>query len=351
MAVAMDDPIPLDLEPMLAAPKPALPHGEGWVYEPKWDGFRSLVHRSGDEVDLASRGQRPLTRYFPELRAPFRGLPADPVVLDGEIVVVTGDGLDFDALSQRIHPATSRINLLAEQTPAEFVAFDLLAIGGQDLRRSPLGERRRRLEKLLSAVSPPIRITPATTDPEAAQRWFVQLEGSGLDGVIAKRLDEPYLPGKRAWVKRKHERTADCIVIGFRRSAEGSTLGSLLLGLYDEGGTLHYVGHTSGFAAAERRQVLDRLAPLEVEGPAGMGRRPGALSRWSAGKDPTWVAVRPKLVCEVRYEKLQSGERFRHAAGFLRWRPDKPAEACTFEQIRADAAAIAGAPWDAIAPP
>ncbi|MFZ0214577.1 MAG: ATP-dependent DNA ligase, partial [Candidatus Dormiibacterota bacterium] len=282
----MQDPISLELEPMLAAPKPALPQGDGWVYEPKWDGFRSLVHRLGDRVDLASRGQRPLTRYFPELRAPLLALPADGVVLDGEIVVVTEAGLDFDALGQRIHPAASRIALLAGQTPAEFVAFDVLAIGGEDLRSQPLSERRTRLERLLAGVPPPIRLTPSTTDAAAAERWFVELEGAGLDGVIGKRLGEAYLPGKRAWVKRKHDRTADCVVIGFRRSADGSTLGSLLLGLYDGAGTLQYVGHTSGFAVAARRQVLAQLEPLQLAESTTMGRRPGALSRWSGGKDP-----------------------------------------------------------------
>lgn len=341
---------------MLAAPKADLPTGAPWVYEPKWDGFRSLVHRNGDRVDLASRGRRPLTRYFPELIEPFRRLPADQAVLDGEIILVGAAGLDFDALGQRIHPAASRIQMLSKATPAEFVAFDLLALDGEDLRARPWSERRDLLRGLLSPPPASVRLTPTTADPATAMRWFEELEGSGLDGVIAKRDDEGYLPGRRQWVKRKHERTADCVVIGYRTSDEGRTLGSLLLGAYGAGGTLHYVGHISGFEAATRRALLAQLREMRLEEvpdaaqiSAEMGRRPGGLSRWSSGKDPSWNAIRPEIVVEVRYDKLQSGERFRHAAGFLRWRPDKAPELCLFSDIVAQEPQNLGTPWEVLA--
>lgn len=351
----MSDPIPLDLEPMLAAPKADLPLGEHWVYEPKWDGFRSLVHRNGEVIDLASRGRRPLTRYFPELQRPLAQLPAGQAVLDGEIVLVGRSGLDFDALGQRIHPAASRIKMLSETTPTEFVAFDLLSLDGRDLRPLPWSARHELLRDLLASAPPSVRMTPSTTDPALGRRWFVELEGSGLDGVIAKRDDERYLPGKRQWVKYKHERTADCVVIGYRTSEDGNTLGSLLLGAYGEGGRLHYVGHVSGFDTASRRALLQQVREMRLEElpdaaqvSAEMGRRPGGLSRWSAGKDPSWNAVRPELVLEVRYDKLQSGERFRHAAGFLRWRPDKAPERCLFRDIVAQEPENLGSPWDVL---
>jgi DNA ligase D-like protein (predicted ligase) len=330
----MATPIPLDMEPMLALLEPDLPNGEGWEYEPKWDGFRTIVHRDGDRVELISRGARPMTRYFPELLAAFRSLPAERLVLDGEIVLVTQEGLDFDALQQRIHPADSRVRLLSERTPAGFIAFDVLAVGDHDLRTSPLAERRSRLEAELSDGVAPIHLTPYTRELETARDWFDRFEGAGLDGVIAKRLSQPYLPGKRGWVKVKHERTADCVVIGFRWSADRKTLGALLLGLYDAEGRLHYVGHTSSFSAAEKRELLERLEPLrEVKTAEHMGRAPGGPSRWSRGKETDWEPVRPELVCEVSYDKLQSGERFRHATGFRRWRPDKPPRECGFDQI------------------
>jgi len=333
-------PLPLDMEPMLSAiSENGIPKGNSWEYEPKWDGFRTLVFRDGDEVALMSRGGRPMTRYFPEMLAPFRKLREPKLVLDGELVVVGANGLDFGALQQRVHPAESRVRMLSEATPAWFIAFDLLAEGNEDLRKTPLGERRKRLEKLLKGVKPPIFLTPYTRDPKTAEDWFQKFEGAGLDGIIAKSWDGSYVPGKRQWVKIKHQRTADCVVIGWRKTADGSTLGALLLGLYDEKGEIHYVGHTSSFNAAERKELIARLKPLQTEIPqeewrANPGRMPGGLSRWSRGKDTEWVAVKPVLVCEVTYDKLEAGERFRHATGFLRWRTDKKPKECTFDQIQ-----------------
>ena len=335
-------PLPLDMEPMLSAISEAgIPKGNSWEYEPKWDGFRTLVFRDGDEVALISRGGRPMTRYFPELLPAFRGLREPSFVLDGEVVVVGANGLDFGALQQRVHPAESRVRMLSEATPAWFIAFDLLAEGGEDLRERALGERRKRLEKLLKGVKAPIFLTPYTRDPKTAEAWFEKFEGAGLDGVIAKSWNGTYVPGKRLWVKVKHQRTADCVVIGWRKTADGSTLGALLLGLYDEKKTMHYVGHTSSFNAAERKELIAKLKPLETTIPeeewqTNPGRMPGGLSRWSRGKKDTgdWVAVKPVLVCEVTYDKLEAGERFRHATGFLRWRTDKKPKQCTFDQIQ-----------------
>jgi len=331
-------PIQPDMEPMLSAAADLIPAGDSWEYEPKWDGFRTLVFRDGDEVELVSRGGRPMTRYFPELPPAFRGLKEQQLVLDGELVVVGKGGLDFGALQQRIHPADSRVRMLSQETPAWYVAFDILAAGGEDLRSSPLGDRRKRLEALLKGVKSPIFMTPYTRDHKTASRWFEQFEGAGLDGVIAKSWTGTYVPGKRLWVKIKHARTADCVVIGWRKSSDGSTLGALLLGLYDKKGTMHYVGHTSSFNAAERKELIAKLKPLQMEIPeeewrANPGRMPGGLSRWSRGKDTEWVAVRPELVCEVSYDKLEAGERFRHATGFIRWRTDKPPRKCGFDQI------------------
>ncbi len=331
-------PIPLDMEPMLSAPADGIPKGDSWEYEPKWDGFRTLVFRDGDEVALISRGARPMTRYFPELLPAFRRLREPNVVLDGELVVVAENGLDFGALQQRIHPADSRVRMLSEATPAWFIAFDVLAEGDTDLRKLPLGERRKRLERLLKGVKQPIFLTPYTRDHATAESWFERFEGAGLDGVMAKSWTGAYVPGKRLWVKIKHQRTADCVVIGWRKSNDGSTLGSLLLGLYDKKGTMHYVGHTSSFNAAERKELIAKLKPLATEIPesewkANPGRMPGGPSRWSRGKDTEWVSVRPELVCEVAYDKLEAGERFRHATRFLRWRTDKPPRKCGFDQI------------------
>ena len=336
----MNLPLPLDMEPMLSAISEAgIPDGAGWEYEPKWDGFRTLVYRDGEEVELMSRGGRPMTRYFPELPPAFRDLASARLVLDGEVVVVGANGLDFGALQQRVHPAASRIRMLSEATPAWFIAFDLIAEGDEDMRKMPLGERRKRLEKLLKGVKRPIFLTPYTRDPKKAADWFEKFEGAGLDGVIAKTWDGEYVPGKRLWVKVKHRRTADCVVIGWRKSNDGATLGALLLGLYDKKTTLHYVGHTSSFSASERKELMAKLKPLETEisddeWRANPGRMPGGVSRWSRGKNtPDWVAVRPELVCEVTYDKLEAGERFRHATGFVRWRTDKPPKKCGFDQI------------------
>jgi len=336
-------PIPIDMEPMLSAPADGgIPKGDTWEYEPKWDGFRTLVFRDGDEVELISRGARPMTRYFPELLPAFRGLREKQVVLDGEIVVVAENGLDFGALQQRIHPADSRVQMLSKATPAWFVAFDLLAEGSTDLRKLPLGERRKRLERLLKSVKQPIFLTPYTRERKTAESWFKRFEGAGLDGVMAKSWDGAYVPGKRLWVKIKHQRTADCVVIGWRKSNDGASLGSLLLGLYDKKGTMHYVGHTSSFNAAERKELIAKLKPLQTEIPesewkANPGRMPGGVSRWSRGKEAEWVAVKPELVCEVAYDKLEAGERFRHATRFLRWRTDKPPRKCGFDQIESAA--------------
>ena len=336
-------PLPLDMEPMLSAiSETGIPKGDGWEYEPKWDGFRTLVFKDGEEVALMSRGGRPMTRYFPELVPGIRALKEAKLVLDGEVVVVGANGLDFGALQQRVHPAESRVRMLSEATPAWFVAFDLLAEGRDDLRKLPLGDRRKRLERLLKGVKRPLFLTPYTRDAKTAEDWFQKFEGAGLDGVIAKSWDGPYVPGKRFWVKVKHQRTADCVVIGWRKTSDGSTLGALLLGLYDKRGKLHYVGHTSSFNAAERRELIAKLKPFETQIPeeewnANPGRMPGGLSRWSRGKDTEWVAVRPELVCEVTYDKLEAGERFRHATGFLRWRTDKAPRKCTFDQIQSAA--------------
>ena len=287
-----------------------------------------------DSVELVSRWAMPMSRYVPDVLEGFRGLRADQVVRDGELVVIGPDGLDFEALQLRLHPARSRVELLSRATPALYVAFDLVAEGGQDLRELPLGTRRARLEGLLDGIQPPIMLTPYTRDVALGRRWFEEFEGAGLDGVIAKAWSQPYLPGKRGWVKVKHRRTADCVVIGFRWSSDGKTLNALLLGLYDQRGVLHYVGHTSSFDAATRRELLGRLQAIAVEPPAEMrGRMPGGLSRWSRGRETQWQSVRPELVCEVAYEELQAGQRFRPATGFLRWRPDKPPATFTFEQI------------------
>jgi ATP-dependent DNA ligase len=331
---AVSEAVPVELEPMLAAVQDRLPIGEDWEYEPKWDGFRTIAHRKGSSVELVSRGARPLSRYFPEVLDAFRRLPADRVVLDGELIVVGGGGLDFEALQLRLHPAQSRIKLLSESTPALYVAFDLLAVDAEELLNVSLGARRERLERLLDGVEPPLMLTPFTRDAEIAHRWFDEFEGAGLDGVIAKAWSQPYLPGRRGWVKLKHRRTAECVVIGFRWSSDRKSLGALLLGLYDEAGTLHYVGHTSSFDVATRRELLARLLPLAIDPPAeARGRMPGGMSRWSRGRETEWQAIRPDLVCEVAYEKLQAGHRFRHATAFVRWRPDKPPEACRFDQI------------------
>jgi len=326
-----DWPFPPPLTPMEARVQDDLPAGD-WAYEPKWDGFRAVAW-SG-EARLDSRNQRPLLRYFPELEAPLRALPAGTVV-DGEVVVVRGDRLDFDALQNRLHPAESRVRLLAGETPATLVAFDLLADGGEDLRPAPFAERRQRLEALAGGLPAPWALTPSTTDREVARRWFHEFEAAGCDGIVAKRLAGAYLEGKRDMVKVKHRRTVDCVVGGYRPLDDGAGLGSLLLGLYDAVGRLHFIGHCSGFPEKDRGDLLARFEGLRSAdsfGAAGEVRRPGAESRWSAGKDLSWVPVRPEVVAEVSYDQLTGG-RFRHATRFERWRPDKDAAACTLDQL------------------
>jgi len=351
-----DFPIEPPIEPMLAKPAAELPAGEGWLFEPKWDGFRALAFRAGDRLYLQSRDLRPFDRYFPELRAPLlESLPTRAVV-DGEIVIAGERGLDFDALQQRLHPAATRVAKLAALTPALFVAFDLLAEGADDLRDLPQAERRARLEQALAHAAAGVVLTPCTTDRQLAQDWFHRFEGAGLDGVIAKHVSTTYQPGKRAMLKVKHVRTADCAVAGFRwhKGGEGSRVGSLLLGLYDAEGRLHHVGVTSSFTAAMRHQLAEELAPLRENALAGhawrewagagdgSARMPGAQSRWSAGKDLSWEPLRVERVCEVKYDHLQ-GDRFRHGTTFLRWRLDKRPEDCRYDQLEVTPPAELGA--------
>ncbi|ADG74152.1 ATP dependent DNA ligase [Cellulomonas flavigena DSM 20109] len=329
--------------PMLAKSVKEIPD-TGHV-EPKWDGFRTIVFRDEDDVELGSRNGKPMTRYFPELVEALKENLPERCVLDGEIVVVTGDRLDFDALQQRIHPAASRVKLLAGQTPASFVAFDLLALGDDDLTGRPFSERRARLVEALAGARPPVHVTRATGDMAEAQRWFTQFEGAGLDGVVAKPLDAPYQPDKRAMFKIKHERTADCVVAGFRWHKTGDVVGSLLLGLWNDEGRLQHVGVSASFPMARRRTLLDDLAPYRdvdlADHPWGAwadqqahadNRLPGAVSRWNATKDLSFVPLRPELVVEVAYDHME-GDRFRHTAQFRRWRTDRDPRTCTYEQL------------------
>jgi len=327
--------LPFDppLEPMLARAAPEIPRDGAWLYEPKWDGFRAIVFRDGERVHVASRNALALERYFPELTAPLQAALPQRCIVDGEVVIATDHGLDFDALQLRIHPAASRVRMLSEQTPASVVLFDLLALGDDDLRERPLAERREQLLKAV-ASSPTVGVTPQTADPEEATVWFTRYEGAGLDGVVAKDPAGPYRPGERRWVKVKHLRTVDCVVGGYRLAKAGDGIGSLLLGLYDEEGALHHVGHTSSFDVAERRAILAQLQPLVGGESFGRGRTPGGPSRWARSADSAWTSVRPELVCEVSFDHLQSG-RFRHASRFLRWRPDKPPRSCGFDQLSA----------------
>ncbi len=339
------------IEPMLARLATELPSGGRFLYEPKWDGFRAIVFRGAADVFIQSRDSRPLDRYFPELHATFIDLLPPGCVVDGEIVIATPRGLDFDALQLRLHPAASRVAKLAKESPAEFVAFDLLAVGGEDLRGAPQTERRARLERLLAGVAKPIHLTPATRDPIVAAEWLSRFEGAGLDGVIAKPEYGVYEPGKRAMIKIKHARTADCVVAGFRwhKTGKGTLVGSLLLGLYDANRRLHHVGVTSSFTMAKRKELAAELAPLRVRAmeqhpwrewaeAAGeeMTRMPGGQSRWSAGKDLSWEPLRIERVCEVKYDHMQ-GDRFRHAAIFQRWRPDRKPESCRYDQLEVTA--------------
>jgi len=343
----VDLPVLPPVKPMLSkgiAAMDKLPAGVELLYEPKWDGFRCIVFRDGDEIELGSRNERPLTRYFPELcEALLRELPPR-IVVDGEIVVArVGGGLDFDALQQRIHPAASRINRLAAETPASFVAFDVLAIDSQSLIGEPFVARRQALERALGAVAPPVHLTPMTSSRDEAADWFVRFEGAGLDGVMAKPADQPYVEDKRVLFKVKHHRTADCVVAGFRWHKDGVGAGSLLLGLFDDEGTLHHVGVCASFPAAQRSALVDELAPLREHAlethpwrgwaeAMGDGRMPGAGNRWNAQKDMSWEPLRPERVLEVEFDQLQSG-RFRRVARFIRWRPDKDPAACTYDQL------------------
>ncbi len=336
---------------MLARLADRLPEDGRFLYEPKWDGFRAIVFRGSSDVFIQSRDLKPLDRYFPELSAALRERLPFGCVVDGEIVIVTPHGLDFDALQLRLHPAASRVAKLAASTPASFVAFDLLAIDGRDVRVLPQHERRLVLEHAFRNASPPIYLTPMTRDRAVAADWLSRFEGAGLDGVIAKPEQLTYQPGTRAMVKVKHARTADCVVAGFRwhKEGRGTLVGSLLLGLYDDAGTLHHVGVTSSFTMAKRRDLALELAPLReraVEGHpwrewAGAPghettRIPGGQSRWSAGKDLSWEPLRVERVCEVKYDHMQ-GDRFRHGTTFLRWRPDKRPQDCRYDQLEVTA--------------
>jgi ATP-dependent DNA ligase len=343
-------PVKPPIAPMLAkAVGDQLPEAEDLIFEPKWDGFRCLVFRDGDEVELQSRNERPFERYVPELLPHLARQLPDRCVLDGELIVVREGELDFEALQQRIHPAESRINRLAEETPSSYIAFDLLALGDEDLREKPFEERRAALEKVLGSAKHPIYLTPATTDRDVARDWFVRFEGAGLDGLVAKPPEGTYVPGKRVQFKVKHKRTADCVVAGFRMHKSGDGVGSLLLGIYDEEENLHHVGVATSFTAKRRVELLDEIDDLrgddsldehpwrewaiaEAHARETGGRMPGTPSRWNAQKDLTWEPLRIERVIEAAYEGLLSG-RFRHSARFVRWRPDRNPESCTYEQF------------------
>jgi ATP-dependent DNA ligase len=335
------------IEPMLAKLADTVPDGGHFLYEPKWDGFRAIVFRSQDDVYIQSRELKPLDRYFPELHEALLANVPPGCVVDGEIVIPTGDGLDFDALQQRLHPAASRVAKLAKETPSAFVAFDLLAVDGRDIRETAQSQRRTLLERAMKDSQRPVYLTPMTRDRDVAIDWLARFEGAGLDGVIAKPERAVYQPGVRAMIKIKHTRTADCVVAGFRWHVKGpgTLIGSLLLGLYDDRGRLQHVGVTSSFTMAMRAQLVEELAPLReraLDGHPwrewadadahGSGRLPGGYSRWSAGKDLSWQPVRIERVCEVKYDHMQ-GDRFRHAAVFVRWRPDKSPHECRYDQL------------------
>ncbi|MEV8456091.1 ATP-dependent DNA ligase [Streptomyces sp. NPDC052095] len=338
----MDLPVMPPVKPMLAKSAATIP--PGMQYEAKWDGFRAIVHRDGDEVVIGSRTGKPLTRYFPELVTAVRDNLPPRCVIDGEIVVAHDGRLDFDRLSERIHPAASRVRLLAERTPASLIAFDVLAVGDESLLATPQADRRAVLVAALSGAAPPVHLAPATTDRDLARAWFERYEGAGLDGVVAKPLDLPYRPDTRAMYKIKHERTADCVVAGYRLHKSGPVVGSLLLGLYDSGGVLQHVGVCSAFPMKRRAELVAELEPLrtgfdghpwaawEDAGAHERARLPGTPSRWSGKKDQSWAPLRPERVCEVAYEHME-GDRFRHTARFRRWRPDRTPAGCTYAQL------------------
>ncbi|GHJ41818.1 ATP-dependent DNA ligase [Streptomyces sp. TS71-3] len=347
------------VKPMLAKLVSSIP--PDMQYEAKWDGFRTIVFRDGPEIELGSRTGKPLTRYFPELVAALAERLPERCVVDGEIVIAREGHLDFDALSERIHPADSRVRMLAERTPATFIAFDLLALGDEALLSSPLHERHEGLTRALADVTPPVHLAPATRDAALALRWFEQYEGAGLDGIVAKPLDARYRQNERVMFKVKHERTADCVVAGYRHHKSGPVVGSLLLGLYDGAGHLQHVGVAAAFSMRRRAELAEELEPLRMasardhpwaswadESAHESARLPGAPSRWSGRKDLSWVPLRPERVCEVAYDHMENGARFRHTAQFRRWRPDRTAESCTYAQleepVRYDLAEILGAP-------
>ena len=343
----MNLPVNPPILPMLAKRVGELPAGEDWIFEPKWDGFRALVFRDGDEILIQSRDEKSLNRYFPELPESLRAQLPDRCVVDGEIVVAKNDALDFDALQLRIHPAASRVKLLSKEIPASMVFFDLLAVGDRDLRDTAFKDRRKMLESSLSFVAPPLHLTPATSELSTAQDWFRRFEGAGLDGVIAKPVSGIYESNKRVMLKVKHERECDCVVAGFRwhKKGEGTMVGSLLLGLYNDSGALQHVGVCASFTEAKRRELVKFLTPYRKNALAdhpwkdwaeqdgdGEQRMPGGQSRWSGGKDLSWEPVRPELVVEVGYDHMQ-GNRFRHTAQFRRWRTDKKPSDCTYDQL------------------
>lgn len=357
----MTFPVELPVKPMLAKLATTIPTGEapggaGWLYEPKWDGFRCIVARDGDDIELASRKERPFTRYFPELLDPLRQALPRKVIVDGEIVIpdAGGNGLDFDALLQRIHPAESRVRRLAAETPAVFVAFDLLAVGDKSWLDRPLAERRAELLRIV-ATNAAVFMTPASSDPDVAAQWFSRFEGAGLDGIVAKPAGEPYQPDKRSLVKVKHQRTAECVLAGFRVHKDRQGVGSMLLGLYDDEGRLNSVGVAASFTAKYRRELLEELTPLteganddhpwgewaSMQQPLATAldpdavppqRMPGATSRWNAGKDLSWVPIRAERVVEVTFGQLENG-RFRHGVSFVRWRPDREPSSCRYDQL------------------
>ncbi|MGA5628440.1 ATP-dependent DNA ligase [Streptomyces cellulosae] len=355
----MDLPVMPPVKPMLAKSVAKIP--PGMQYEAKWDGFRAIVFRDGDEVELGSRTGKPLTRYFPELVEALRERLPERCVVDGEIVIARDGHLDFDALTERIHPADSRVRTLAERTPASFVAFDLLALADESLLDVPLTDRRKLLVRALRDVTPPVHVAPATTDVDVARGWFEQYEGAGLDGVVAKPLDLRYRQDERAMFKIKHERTADVVVAGYRLHKSGPVVGSLLLGLYDAEGALQHVGVSAAFTMKRRAELVEELEPLRMEEVSdhpwaawadeaahASARLPGAPSRWTGKKDLSWVPLRPERVAEVAYDHMENGQRFRHTARFRRWRPDRDPESCTYAQleepVRYDLAEILGGP-------